>query len=186
MKSVTRFRVGMAQGIGNGNVRRCLLGLVVLSGWWAAGQAQPNISGFLVNGVSSNTGPVGATLTIQGSGFGNTEGFSIATLNGIAVAGNGVKPNSWSNTSIVVVIPNTASSGPVVARVSGKSSIGLNFYIDAVMTGVSPPTALLGSSVTITGRGLGTSGGTGTFNRTSSTTSGWTDASIERNGSSGG
>src|SRR5260370_19950149 len=178
MKSVTRFRVGMAQWFVNGNVRRTLLGFAVLSVCWAAGQAQPNISGFLVNGVSSNTGPVGATLTIQGSGFGNTEGFSIATLNGIAVAGNGVRPNSCSNTSMLVVRHNTASSGPVVVRVSGKSSIGVNFYIGAVMTGVSPPTALVGSSVTITGSGFGTSGGTVTFNGTAATTSGWTDASI--------
>src|SRR5215470_8407522 len=46
----------------------------------AAAQAQSNITGFLVNGVSATSGPVGATLTIQGSGFGSTQGFSTATL----------------------------------------------------------------------------------------------------------
>src|SRR5260370_32973515 len=94
---------------------------------------------------------------------------------GVGIA---LSPNRRRTTSIVVVIPNTASSGPVVVRVSGKSSIGVNFYIGAVMTGVSPPTALVGSSVTITGSGFGTSGGTVTFNGTAATTSGGTDASL--------
>src|SRR5260370_15000483 len=87
-------------------------------------------------------------------------------------------PQAGSHAILVGGIPNTASSGPVVVRVSGKSSIGVNFYIGAVMTGVSPRTALVGSSVTITGSGFGTSGGTVTFNGTAATTSGWTDASI--------
>src|SRR5215471_17577060 len=159
---------------------RFLAALHVLMLGCITGQAQtgPTITGFLVNGVASNTGPVGASLTIQGSGFGATQGFSTATLNGIAVAGNGVKPTSWSNTAIVVVIPKTASSGPVVVKVAGKSSNAMNFNVGAVITGVSPGTALVGSSVTISGQGFGTSGGTVTFNGTTATTSSWTDASI--------
>src|SRR5215471_21073600 len=94
-----------------GRFTRMLLTVLLITVCGGVAQAQPSITGFLVNGVSSNTGPVGATLTIQGSGFGATQGFSTATLNGIAVAGNGVRPTSWSNTAIVVVIPKTASSG---------------------------------------------------------------------------
>jgi RHS repeat-associated protein len=131
-----------------------------------------------VNGVPSSTGPVGATLTIQGSGFGATVGFSTVALNGTALAGSGVKPTSWSDNSIVAVIPKTASSGGVVVRVGGKTSNAMNFAIGAVVTGVAPSSGLAGTSVTITGNGFGTSGGTVTFNGVTANTNGWTDASI--------
>src|SRR6185437_3161608 len=116
-----------------------------------------------------STGPVGATLTIQGSGFGATIGFSTVTLNGIALAGNGVKPTSWSNTSIVVVIPKTASSGPVIVKVSGKLSNSVNFTIGALISGISGTSGLAGTPVTIQGAGFGTAGGTVTFNGTIAT-----------------
>src|SRR5215472_9775712 len=126
---------------------RFLAALHVLLLGCITGQAQtgPTITGFLVNGVASSTGPVGATLTIQGSGFGTTEGFSTATLNGIAVAGNGVKPTSWSDTSIVVTIPTTASSGPVIVKVSSVSSNAVNFNIGALISSISAATATVGS-----------------------------------------
>jgi len=144
-------------------------------------QGQPNIGGFLVNGVASSTGPVGATLTIQGTGFGSPQGFSTATLNGTYLAGNGVRPISWSSTSIVATIPNTASSGPVIVKVLGRGSLPVTFSIGAVITGVSPGTALAGSAVTISGNGFGTSVGTVTFNGTTATTTSWNDSSIVAN-----
>jgi uncharacterized protein (TIGR03437 family) len=137
----------------------------------------PNITGLLVNGVGSSVGPVGATLTLQGTGFG-AAGFSTATLNGIVLAGNGVKPVSWSNTAIVAVIPNTASSGPVKVTVGGKTSNLVSFTIGAVITGVTPASGVAGSPVTVTGNGFGTAGGTVTFNGQAAVTTGWTDSSI--------
>jgi RHS repeat-associated protein len=160
--------------------RRLVMMLAALISFSCGMQAQtgPVVTGVLVNGVASTSGPVGASLIIQGSGFGSAIGFSTVTLNGIALAGNGVKPTSWSPSNIVVVIPKTASSGPLIVKVSGKLSNAVNFTIGAVVTGVSPATALVGSSVTITGNGFGTAGGTVTFNGTLATASGWTDASI--------
>jgi|HubBroStandDraft_5_1064220.scaffolds.fasta_scaffold03954_12 RHS repeat-associated protein len=147
--------------------------------WSAVALAQtgPNITGTLVNGVQSNVGPVGATLTIQGSGFGSTEAFSTATLNGTLLAGPGVKPISWSDTSIQAVIPNTASSGPIVVTVNAPSN-QWQFAIGPVLLSVSPPSSLAGTSVTITGSGLGTSGGSVTFNGENANWTGWTDNSI--------
>ncbi len=138
----------------------------------------PNISGLLVNGVGSTVGPVGATLTIQGTGFGATLGFSTATLNGIALAGAGVKPVNWSNSSIVAVIPSTASSGPVKVTVGGKASNLVSFAIGPVITGVAPGSGVAGSSVMLSGNGFGTGGGTVTFNGLAAVTTGWTDSSI--------
>jgi len=73
----------------------------------AAQTAPPTISGFLVDGVKSNRAAVGATLTIQGSGFGATIGFSTVTVGGTPLAGPGIRAISWSDTSIVAVIPQT-------------------------------------------------------------------------------
>src|SRR5262249_10540745 len=83
-----------------------------------------------------------------------------------------------NSTTIVVVIPQTASSGPVVVKVLGKSSNAMNFAIGAVITGVSPGTALVGNSVTISGNGFGTTGGTVSCNGTPATTSGGTDGTM--------
>ncbi|MGB8128542.1 MAG: IPT/TIG domain-containing protein [Candidatus Angelobacter sp.] len=154
-----------------------ILGVLVLFSSVAA--ASPVITGFLVNGVASNTGPIGATLTIQGSGFGATQGFSTATLNGIAVAGNGVRPTSWSDTSIVAPIPTTATSGPVVVKVSGVSSNAVNFNIGALISSISAATAPVGTTITLTGAGFGTAGGTVTFGGATATISSWTASSIQ-------
>ena len=140
--------------------------------------AGPTITRLLVNGVPSDRGHVGAKLTIEGQGFGATIGFSTATLNGIPLAGAGVKPILWSDTKIVALIPDTASSGPVVVTVKGIASNQENFYVDVVLIRVLPKSALAGKSVTIEGNGLGTSGGTVTFNGQKAQWTGWSDASL--------
>jgi RHS repeat-associated protein len=147
----------------------------------AASAQAPVITGFLVDSVGSNTGPVGATLTIQGTGFGSSMGWSTATLNGTALAGAafGVSPMTWSNTSIVVTIPQTASSGPVIVTVSSEASNSLSFYIGGVITGLSSNSGLAGTEITINGQGFGTSG-TVTFNGVRSpSTPLWTSSSIQ-------
>jgi CSLREA domain-containing protein len=142
-------------------------------------QAQPSISGFLVNGIAASGGPVGVTLTIQGSGFGTTQGFSTATLNGTAIAGNGVKANGWSDTSIVTLIPTNATSGPVVVKVRGKASNGLNFTVAPAINSLSPPSGQVGTSVTIDGNNFASLlGDAVTFNGVSSTPSSWSTTKI--------
>jgi len=143
----------------------------------ALAQTDPHIRRTLVNGIPSNIGHVGANLTIQGSGFGATEGFSLATLNGILLCGPGVGC-TWSDTSIQAVIPNTAESGPIVVTVGNIESNRWHFGIIPVLLRVYPRTARAGKSVTINGDGLGTSGGTVTFNGQKAKWTGWTDASI--------
>src|SRR6185437_11703803 len=105
--------------------------------------------------------------------------FSTATLNGIALAGNGVKPTSWTDTAIVVTIPTTASSGPVIVKVSNVSSNAVNFNIGALISSISATTAPVGGIITITGAGFGTAAGTVTFGGASATISSWTASSIQ-------
>jgi hypothetical protein len=153
----------------------------------AAQSAPPTITGFLVDGVKSNRAAVGATLTIQGSGFGATIGFSMATVNGTVVAGPGQKPISWSDTSIVAVIPETTVSGPVVVKVAEQgrhvSSNRPNLYIRVEIIesscGEGPcNSGPVGTSMTLTGNGFGTQGGKVTFNGVEAVTGGWSDSSI--------
>ena len=138
----------------------------------------PNITGLLVNGTASDTAQVGATVTINGSGFGNTIGFSVATLEGVPLAGDGVRPNLWSDQSIVVVLPETVSSGNVVVRIRGVTSNAVPLIVTPVITGISPSSASAGAGVTILGNGFGTGIGTVAFNGVEGTVSAWTDSSI--------
>ena len=148
----------------------------------AAAQTAPKITGFLVDGVKSNRAAVGATLTIQGSGFGATQGFSIATLEGIALAGAGVKPIKWSDTSIEAAIPQTVVSGPVIVDVleQGHSVSSNPKYLNVrvEITGVSPDSAPVGTGVTVEGNGFGTRDGKVTFNGVEAVAGGWGDSSI--------
>ncbi|MGB8128541.1 MAG: choice-of-anchor D domain-containing protein [Candidatus Angelobacter sp.] len=153
--------------------------LCVLVLFCSAAQALPSVTGFLVNGVAATSGPIGANLTIQGSGFGTTQGFSTATLNGIAVAGNGVKPVSWSNTAIVVVVPTNATSGPVVVKVSSTSSNSVNFTVSPAINSLSPASGDHGTSVTITGSNFATqTSNTVKFNGTATTPTTWSSTKI--------
>lgn len=163
--------------------RMLLAAFVVVSCFVATAQTAPKITGFLVDGVKSNHAAVGAILTIQGEGFGSTIGFSTATLAGTPLAGPGVRPISWSDTSIVTVIPQTAVSGPVVVKVKGVSSNQKNIYVRVEIMDVSCNenpcnSGPVGTSMTVTGNGFGTAGGKITFNGVEAVTGGWSDKSI--------
>ena len=71
-----------------------------------------------IYGLTPNSGPIGTTVTIDGTAFGNTRGTSTITFNGTPVT-NYV---SWSNTQVVVTVPNGATTGPVVATVNAAVS----------------------------------------------------------------
>lgn len=71
--------------------------------------------------LSAAHGPVGTEVTITGRGFGAVRGSSTVTFN--EVAGT---PTSWSETRIVVSVPNGATSGAVVVTVNGVRSNGAN------------------------------------------------------------
>lgn|GEM_PF-5661304 len=177
MKSATRHSASVRR-FARATINWVCAAVCVLFLFCSAAQAQ-SITGFLVNGVSSSTGPIGATLTIQGSGFGASQGFNTATLNGTALAGNGVKANSWTNTSIVVVIPTNATSGPVVVKVSGRASNSVNFAVAPAITSVSPASGERGTAVTISGNNFSAqTGNTVTFNGVTTTPSSWTSSKI--------
>lgn len=154
-----------------------VLSLAVLSCHIAHASTPPVIFGLLVNGVPATKASIGDTLTIQGSGFGETIGFSTASLDGFALAGAGVRPISWSDTSIVAAVPQGVSSGPVLVTVGGQASNSVRLAIRVVITGLSSTSGLAGSFITINGEGFGTQGKV-TFNGVRAVHAGWTDGTI--------
>jgi hypothetical protein len=79
----------------------------------------PNISS-----ASPNSGAVGASITITGSGFGTTQSTSTVTFNGTSATAT-----SWSATSIAASVPSGATTGNVVVTVSGVGSNGVSFTV---------------------------------------------------------
>jgi hypothetical protein len=66
--------------------------------------------------VSPASGPAGTVVTITGANLGATQGKSTVTFNGTPST-----PTSWSDTSIVVPVPQGATSGHIVVTVVGQS-----------------------------------------------------------------
>lgn len=81
----------------------------------------------IIASLSSTSGPIGTPVTITGSGFGNIQANSIVTFNGTTAL-----PTSWSDSSIVVPVPNGATSGKVVVAVDGQASNGIDFSVPIV------------------------------------------------------
>jgi hypothetical protein len=72
------------------------------------GGTASNAASFLVIPVITNdspaSGPVGTSVVVTGTSFGDTQGDSTVTFNGVPVS-----PTSWSNTSLTVSAPGSQS-----------------------------------------------------------------------------
>jgi RHS repeat-associated protein len=62
-----------------------------------------------VTNLSPSQGPVGTVVTINGYGFGASQGTGSVTFNGVAAS-----PSSWMDSQIIVPVPAGASTGDVV------------------------------------------------------------------------
>src|SRR6266436_4881741 len=96
--------------------------------WCGRAQAQsPTIAS-----MSPTTGPVGMPVTLTGTGFGASQGSSTVSLNGTnAVA------TSWSDTTIVAIVPTGASSGTFTVTVKGQPTNSPAFTITPLPLGWS-------------------------------------------------
>ena len=140
----------------------------------------PPVAPAISGNVSPNSGTMGATVTITGTGFGASASGNSVTFNGIAAI-----PASWSATSIVAAVPQNATSGNVIVTVAGVGSNGMPFTVVSPpaspnITGLSPNAGEAGTSVTITGTGFGASasGNSVTFNGVAAIPASWSATSI--------
>jgi RHS repeat-associated protein len=131
----------------------------------------------VVSSLSPNSGAIGASITISGTGFGSTQGTSIVKFNGITST-----PTNWSATSIVAPVPSGATTGNVVVTVSSVASSGVSFTVVSApsISTISPSSAAVGASITITGANFGSAQGSSTvsFNGTLASPASWSATSI--------
>ena len=109
--------------------------------------AQVSIIGF-----SPGTGPVGATVTISGTGFSPTPSQNTVTFNGVTAS-----VASSTTTQIVTAVPAGATTGQIGVTAPGGSATSIAvFTVTAAsgpptITGFTPTIGTAGTPVTITG-----------------------------------
>jgi hypothetical protein len=123
-----------------------------------------------ITSLTPTSGPVGSSVTINGSNFGSSQGSSTVTFNGTAAT----TIDSWGSAQIVAVVPTGATTGNVVVTVGGTASNGVAFTLlgTPTITSLSPTSAGVGTPITIKGTNFGSSqnSSTVTFNGTEATT----------------
>jgi RHS repeat-associated protein len=133
----------------------------------------------VITGLSPDTSSVGNQVTVNGVGFGATQGSSTVQFNGTTASAVA----SWSDNQIVATIPSGATSGNVRVNVGGVASNN-NFsetISNILVSGVAPPAGPVGTQVTITGSSFGATQGTSTvvFNNTTATSiQSWSNTEI--------
>jgi len=137
----------------------------------------------VITSITPPAAPPSSVVTIAGSDFGGDTGFGIQFIGG-QVFFNGVAGQviSWSPTGISVQVPTGATTGPVTIVENGVTSSGFAFTVleALTVTGLSPTTGSVGSTVTITGTGFGPnqSSSVATVDSMPATVTNWSDTSI--------
>ena len=128
-----------------------------------------------ITSLSATSGIAGAAITITGTGFGGSQGTSTVMFNGVNAS-----PTNWSASSITVPVPSaaTAGNGTVVVTVGGIASNAAQFTVVPNITGLSPTSGAVGTTVTISGTSFGSTPGSVTFNGTAAIPTNWTSGSI--------
>ena len=116
--SATSISVVVPVGAATGNVVVTVGGLVSNAVAFTVTPAP------VINSLSSTSGAVGASITINGASFGAAQGLSSVVFNNTTAA-----PTSWSATSITVPVPSGATTGNVVVNVGGLASNGIDFEV---------------------------------------------------------
>ncbi|MGB7154128.1 MAG: IPT/TIG domain-containing protein [Candidatus Acidiferrales bacterium] len=94
--------------------------------------SRANAQGPTITGLSPTSGPVGTLVTITGTGFGATQGSSAISLNGTSAA-----VMSWSDTSILALVPTGASSGSFSVTVNSQGANSSSFTVTPLPSGWS-------------------------------------------------
>jgi RHS repeat-associated protein len=113
----------------------------------------------VVSSISPILGGLGASITITGSNFGNSQGTNSVSFNGA----NAASITSWTDTQITATVPNAATTGPLTILVSPlRSNTNVIFTVlNPVITSLSPPSGPVGGSIVVSGSGFFTNLGSG-------------------------
>ncbi|MCJ7653201.1 MAG: IPT/TIG domain-containing protein, partial [Actinobacteria bacterium] len=141
----------------------------------AAAEAAP-----VMQSVTPTQGQAGDTVYVRGWNFGETPSptQSKVFFNGVAVP----YPDTlnWTDTVIIVLVPDGATTGPVVVTtINGSSNTDVTFTVTVkpVINNLLPDSGPVGTGVLITGTSFGDEGDV-TFNNVTAETSTWTNTAI--------
>jgi len=102
--------------------------------------------------VDPLSGPVGTKVVLFGQGFGATKGAD----DSVSFGGHPAAIAQWSDTTIVAHLPLDAESGPVELKLKGKARAVGNFTVHVPKaTGITPPSAPIGTLLKIKGEHFG-------------------------------
>ncbi len=106
-----------------------------------------------ISGLDPAAAPVGAHVTIRGEGFETNTHSLVVRLNSTAL-----RPVSVSTTSIEVIVPRGALSGPITVTARQRQTATSNFTVQVppVVQAVAPGQGAVGARVTVRGRNFGT------------------------------
>jgi hypothetical protein len=111
-----------------------------------------------ITSVSPTTARAGDSITINGTGFGTTQGSGSVWL-GSKLAGSIV---SWSDTQIVATVASGAVTGTAQVQQGGVwDNYGTFTVVTPVLSSISPTSGPVGTQVTFNGTGFGTTQGSG-------------------------
>ncbi|MCR4316855.1 MAG: DUF2341 domain-containing protein [Planctomycetes bacterium] len=132
-----------------------------------------------ISTVTPASGYSGISVTIDGSGFGATQGLSTVTFDGE----NSGMVSAWSDTQITVDAPLNVTTGSVLVKVGGYiSNADKTFTANApTISSLTPSTAYFGEVVVIEGTNFGNAKGSSfvTFpNSKTAQTISWSNTSI--------
>jgi YD repeat-containing protein len=169
--SATSIVVPVPSGATTGNV------VVHASGVNTNGVNFTVVSAPHISSISPTSGAAGASVTINGTNFGSTQGSASVLFNGTVAA-----ISSWTSTKVISSVPSGATTGNVVVNASGVNSNGVSFTVipSPVITGIAPNPGPIGVTVSVSGSNFGASQGSSTltFNGTAATPTSWSPTSI--------
>jgi len=111
----------------------------------------------VISSITPTSGSGGTQVTVDGSGFGSTQGRGYLWLG--STIGTIV---SWTDTEIVATVAPASTSGIVQVTQGGLQSNSVTFTVAiSTITSITPTSGLAATQVTINGSGFGTAQGNG-------------------------
>jgi len=86
--------------------------------------SQINDPEFTITSITPNSGPVGSTIEILGIGFSAIQSENVVKFNGIEAS-----ITSGNETSLVLIVPQGATTGVVTVTKAGKTATGPSFTV---------------------------------------------------------
>jgi hypothetical protein len=143
--SSTSITATVPIGATNGNVIVAVLGV-------SGTGVNFTVNSLSISSLSPTSGTVAKEVVINGTGFGDTQGTSTVTFNGLTAS-----PLSWSATQIFTRAPVQATTGNVIVTVAGIASNAEIFTVipSPILNSLLPTSGGPGTSVTISGSNFG-------------------------------